>query len=214
MIKSITPKQKKVLEIIYNNIELNGFPPTLADLKNELNVSSNQAVLNYLDILEKKEYIERAEGQARGIKIMPLGYKILNKGRLVPVVGESAAGPFIETLEDTSFTWTSLPGQILKNERIDQSKENLFVIKVNGDSMLNVGIEDGDMLLVKKTKEFKSGDIVLARTDEGTTVKRFIADGGKRYLKPENPNYESIIIIPGEVFFDGKIILNLTKIKV
>ena len=54
MIKSITPKQKKVLEIIYNNIELTGFPPTLADLKNELNVSSNQAVLNYLETLEKK----------------------------------------------------------------------------------------------------------------------------------------------------------------
>ena len=144
---------------------------------------------------------------------MPLGYKILNKDQLVPVAGETAAGPFIETLEETSFNWVSLPGQIVKDEKINQSKEELFVVKVLGDSMINVGIDNGDMLLVKKAKEFKSGDIVLARTDAGTTVKRFIAEGGKRYLKPENPNYKNIIIIPGEVSFEGKIILNLSKVK-
>ncbi|MFA6306242.1 MAG: transcriptional repressor LexA [Patescibacteria group bacterium] len=213
MIKNITPKQKKVLEIIYNNIKSTGFPPTLADLKNELDVSSNQAVLNYLAALKSKGCIERAEGQARGIRILPLGYKILNKDQLVPVVGETAAGPFIETLEETSFTWTSLPGQILNDEKITQSNEKMFAVKVNGDSMINVGIDNGDMLLVKVVKEFKSGDIILARTDAGTTVKRFIADGGKRYLKPENPNYKNITIIPGEVEFQGKVILNLSKVK-
>ncbi|MDO8593207.1 MAG: transcriptional repressor LexA [bacterium] len=213
MIKNITPKQKKVLEIIYNNIESTGFPPTLADLKNELDVVSNQAVLNYLDALTVKGYIVRSEGQARGITILPLGYKILNKDQLAPVVGGTAAGPFIETLEETSFTWMPLPGQIVKDEKINQSNEQLFVVKVYGDSMTNAGIDNGDMLLVKKAKEFKSGDIVLARTDQGTTVKRFVADGGKRYLKPENPNYKNIIIIPGEVFFDGKVILNLSKVK-
>jgi repressor LexA len=214
MIKNITPKQKKVLELIYDFINTSGFPPTLADLKNALNVVSNQAVLNFLNFLENKGYIAREKGEARGIKILPLGYKILNKDQLVPIVGETAAGPFMETLEDTSFTWMPLPGQVFKNEQINQSKENLFVVKVSGDSMLNIGIEDGDMLLVRKDKEFKSGDIVVARTDSGTTVKRFIADGGKRYLKPENPNYKNIIIIPGEVFFDGKVILNLSKIKI
>lgn len=213
MVNNITPKQKKVLNIIYNNIETTGFPPTLAELRDELDVASNQAVLNYLNTLKSKGYIERSEGQARGIKILPLGYKILNKDQLAPIVGETAAGPFIETLEETSFTWTSIPGRILSDEKINKSEEKLFVVKVNGDSMINVGIDNGDMLLVKIVKEFKSGDIVLARTDAGTTVKRFIADGGKRYLKPENPNYENIPIIPGEVEFQGKIILNLTKVK-
>jgi SOS-response transcriptional repressor LexA len=69
------------------------------------------------------------------------------------------------------------------------------------------------MLLVKKSKEFKSGDIVVAETEEGTTVKRFIAEGGKRFLQPENPMYEKIIIIPGEVKFLGRVVLNLSKIK-
>ena len=210
---ALTPKQKKVLELIYDFINASGFPPSLADLKNALNAASNQAVLNFLNFLEKKGYIARAKGEARGIKILPLGYKILNKDQLVPIAGETAAGPFIEILEDTSFTWMPLPGQILEDEKIDQSKEELFVVKVTGDSMLNIGIEDGDMLLVKKSKEFISGDVVLARTDEGTTVKRFIAEGGKRYLKPENPAYENIVIIPGEVTFEGKIILNLSKVN-
>ncbi|MBA3047211.1 transcriptional repressor LexA [Patescibacteria group bacterium] len=212
MIKSITPKQKKVLEIIYNNIELTGFPPTLADLKNELNVSSNQAVLNYLETLEKKGYIERVEGQARGIKIMPLGYKILNKDQLVPVVGESAAGPFFETLEATQFNWTTLPGEVLNNKKIKQSEE-VFIIKVRGDSMINAGINDEDMLLVKKTREFKSGDIVVARSDDGTTVKRFVAEpDGRAYLKPENPAYKNIPIFE-ETIFEGKVIINLSQIN-
>ena len=210
---ALTPKQKKVLELIYDFINTSGFPPSLADLKSDLGAASNQAVLNFLNFLEKKGYIARVKGEARGIKILPLGYKILNKDQLVPVAGETAAGPFIETLEDTSFTWMPISGQILKDEKINQSKEELFVVKVTGDSMLNIGIEDGDMLLVKKSKEFISGDVVLARTDEGTTVKRFIAEGGKRYLKPENPAYENIVIIPGEVTFEGKIILNLSKVK-
>ena len=79
--------------------------------------------------------------------------------------------------------------------------------------MINAGINDGDTLLVKKSKEFKSGDIVVARNDDGTTVKRFISEGGKRYLKPENPAYKNISIIPGEIHFDGKVILNLSKAR-
>jgi repressor LexA len=210
---NITPKQKKVLEIIYNNIKSTGFPPTLADLKNELDLVSNQAILNYLKALEKKGFIERKEGrQARGIRILPMGFNILNKETIVPVAGETAAGPFLETLEDTSFNWTILPGQVLENEKIKQSEE-VFVIQVQGDSMINAGINDGDMLLVKKTREYRSGDIVVARSDDGTTVKRFVAEpDGRAYLKPENPAYKNIPIFE-ETIFEGKVILNLSQIK-
>jgi len=209
----LSTKQKNVLEIIYESISSLGFPPTLADLKEELGVSSNQSVLNFLEILEKKQCIKREEGQARSIKILPFGLKILEKDQLVPVVGISAAGPYIESFADTFTSWVPLSDQILQNEKIDKLRDEVFVIQISGDSMINAGINDRDMLLIKKSKEFKSGDIVVARTNDGTTVKRFIADGGKRYLKPENPNYKNIIIIPGEVSFDGKVILNLSKVK-
>lgn len=208
----LTQKQKKVLETIYNSIYISGFPPTLADLKEDLGVVSNQAVLNFLEILEKKECIKREEGQARSITILPLGYKEIEKDPLIKMAGVSAGGSFIESFAD-AFTFFPLTEKVLKNEKINESKDKVFVIQVAGDSMINAGIDDGDSLLIKESKEYKSGDIVIARTDAGTTVKRFIADGGKRYLQPENPNYEKMIIIPGEVQFQGKVILNLSKIN-
>ncbi|MCX6762467.1 MAG: transcriptional repressor LexA [Candidatus Moranbacteria bacterium] len=211
--KNITSKQKKVLELIYDAIKNSGFPPSFADLKESLKVSSNQSVLNFLKSLEKKGLIKREEGQARGIKILRLGYKILEKEQLVPYAGTSSAGAYIESFTNVFEKWSVFPGGELKDEKLKISDEDVFVIQVHGDSMINAEIDDGDMLLIKKTGEFKSGDIVIARSDDGTTVKRFIADGGKRYLKPENPNYENIPIIPGEINFEGKVILNLSKVK-
>jgi len=212
MSKYLTQKQKKVLELIYNSIHSAGFPPTLAELKNELDVASNQAVLNILKILEKKECIKREEGRSRGMQILPLGYKEIEKDPLVKMAGYSAAGPFIESFAE-NLNWAPISEKVLLDEKINRAEDDVFIIQVIGDSMINVGINDGDNLLIKKSKEYKSGDIVLARTDEGVTVKRFIADGGKRYLKPENPVYENIPIIPGEVRFQGKVILNLSKIE-
>lgn len=213
MKKNITKKQEEALNALYESIKETGFPPTLADLRERLNVASNQSVLNFLGALEKKGLVGRVEGQARSIKISPLGLQVLGKGMLVPALGVSAAGSVIETLEQDSFQWLPLPGKFFANESLTKSSENLYIIQIRGDSMINAGISDGDMLLVKESKEYKSKDIVVAKTDEGTTVKRFIADGGKRYLKPENPAYQNIPIIPGEVKFQGKVILNLSKVQ-
>ncbi len=208
----LTEKQKRALESIYDSIHFSGFPPTLADLKEELKVSSNQSVLNFLEILEKKECIKREEGQARGIKILPLGYKEIGKDSLIKIAGVSAAGSYMESFADTFSSWMTLPGQVLQNEEIKQAQDEVFVIQVRGDSMINADICDSDMLLVKKTKEYKNGDIVVARSDDGTTVKRFVAEEGRTYLKPENPNYKNIPIFP-ETIFEGKVILNLTKVN-
>lgn len=212
MSMKLTLKQKKVLELIYDSLQNSGFPPTLADLKVLLGVSSNQSVLNFLEVLEKKECIEREEGQARGIRILPFGYKEIGKEPLIKVAGTSAAGSYMESFADAFTSWMPLSDKFLQNEKIRQTKE-VFIIQISGDSMINAGINDGDMLLIKESKEYKSGDIVVARTENGTTVKRFVADGGKRYLQPENPAYEKMIIIPGEVQFQGKVILNLSKIN-
>lgn len=213
MSKNLTAKQKKVLELIYNSIKSSGFPPTLADLKEELGVASNQAVLNYLELLDKKGYIKREEGHARAIKILPLGFSAIGENQMVPLAGASAAGPMIESLEQIASDWVVLPGEVIKNEKIKQSKEEFFAIQVHGDSMINAGINDRDILLIKKTREFRSGDIVVARNDDGTTVKRFIAESdGRSYLKPENPAYKNMPIFENTMF-DGKVILNLSKVK-
>jgi len=208
----ITKKQKNFLEAIYESITHSGFPPTLADLKNRFDLASNQSVLNNLDALEKKGLIRRKKEQARSINILPLGFKILNKNPLISVLGASSAGPFIEPL-DKLTEWVTLRGKMVENEKIMQGKEDFFAVMVSGDSMINAEINDGDILLVKKTREYRSGDIVVARCDDGTTVKRFIAESdGRAYLKPENPVYKNIPIFE-EMIFEGKVILNLSAIN-
>lgn len=207
----ITPRQKQLLKIVYQYIKDTGYPPSFEEMRESLAVSSNQSIVDLLKKLEINGFISKAEASARSLKILPLGYKILSKNYLAPVAGISAAGPYIESFVEVNFHWVELPSEI-PNEKIKQS-DDVFVIQVSGDSMINVGIDDGDMLLIKKSKEFKSGDIVIARSDDGFTVKRFIADGGKRYLKPENPAYQNMPIIPGEIYFEGKVILNLSKVK-
>lgn len=207
-----TTRQKELLSIIYQYIKDEGFPPTMEEMRERLNVSSNQSIIDLLKKLESGGFINKMESVARGIKILPLGLKILGRERLVPVVGFTAAGPYLETFTDIHFKWTELPSGMIPNEKLKQS-DDVFIVQVSGDSMINAGIDNGDMLLIKKSKEFKSGDIVVARSEEGTTVKKFIAEGGKRYLKPENPAYENMPIIPGEIHFEGKVILNLSKVK-
>lgn len=207
----ITERQKQLLSIIYNYIKDFSYPPTFEEMREKLSVASNQAVIDLLSKLEKSKVIKRENSSARSIAILPLGYEILGK-TMVRIAGASYASSFLESFQSTDFKWIEIATSMLPNEAIKQSND-VFVIQVHGDSMINAGIDDGDMLLVKKAKEFKSGDIVLASNNDGTTVKRFIADGGKRYLKPENSAYSNIPIIPGEVRFEGKIVLNLNKIS-
>lgn len=211
--KKITPKQKNALLTIYKSIKASGFAPSLADLREDLKVSSNQSVLNFLDVLEKKRLIRRKEGQARSLQILPLGYKEIGKNPLVQVVGASAAGPYIESYSNAFTEWQAVEPGIWGEDSVTRSNDNVFIIRVQGDSMINIGIDNDDMLLVKETGEFKSGDIVVAETNEGTTIKRFIIENGQIYLQPENPDYEIITITPDEVNFKGRVVLNLSKIN-
>ncbi|MFA5196848.1 MAG: transcriptional repressor LexA [Patescibacteria group bacterium] len=197
----ITKRQKEVLLAIYVSFKESGFPPTLQDLKDALEVNSNQAVLDLLKTLEKKNLIKREEGSARGIVILPLGYDAINKDPLVRVVGKTAAGPVVEAIEQ--HEWTEMPNGY-------QKCDNVFIVKVAGNSMIEAGIYDGDSILIKKADEYKNGDIVLARQGDDVTIKRFVYDNGRTYLKPENPACK-IIAITHDTFFIGKMMTNLGK---
>ncbi len=196
----LTERQKQVLMFIYRSIKYSGFPPTLENLREELNVSSNQAVLDLLRILENKKYIKKEEGMARGLLITQKGYDALNVSPYAPMVGTTAAGPFTETLEQYG-EWKTISNQLARVEKI-----GLF--KIKGDSMTGAGISDGDIVVVKEDSEFKNGDIVLARNEEGTTIKRFVSTKSKTYLAPENPKYSVIPITP-ETRLLGKVISKL-----
>ncbi len=183
----VTPRQNQALSVIHSYIQSSGFPPSLVELKQELGISSNQSVLDLLHALEEKRCIRRHEGSARAIRILSQGFHVLGVKPLVPVVGETAAGPFLEAIEHAG-TWHEV------GEDIDRLEQVIFV-RVKGDSMIGAGIEDGDMVLVRESIEFSSGKVVLAETPYGTTLKRFILQNKSpyKYLKPENPKHDILI---------------------
>jgi repressor LexA len=209
MQRLVTEKQMKVLELIYESTRQEGFPPTMTELRDALGVASNQSVLNFLQALAKHGYIQRGEGRARSITISPLGFKALGKRTLVPLAGESAGGSYIAPVH-VSAEWIELPASVA-GEKLRRGAAELFAVQVYGDSMLNAGIRDRDIVLVKKSATAHAGDIVLAHTAEGTTVKRFvITSERKKILQPANPSYASLPCT-SETIFDGTVIFNLTS---
>jgi repressor LexA len=200
MNKSITKRQKELLTILYNFIKNTGYPPTFEEMRQALEVTSNQSVIDLLYKLQKKKLIKKNESAARGIAILPLGYEILGKPPLVAFLGITTAGTPLIPIE-ISGEWqpVSQDAALLKDE--------VFLLKIRGESMINAGLNDGDVVLVKSEKEFVSGNIVLADVKGEYTVKRFISEDKPPYLylKPENPSF-NIIHFTEEVTLKGKVI--------
>ncbi len=183
----ITTRQKDMLLILYRYINDTGYPPTFEEMRESLGVSSNQSVIDLLSKLENKRFIKRNASAARGITLLPLGYEVLDKPPLAAFLGVTSAGAPIEPIE-ISGEWQ----QVSSDAAL--LREEVYLLKIHGDSMINAGIDDGDVVLVKSEKEFISGHIVLADIDGEKTVKRFISDDQPPYvyLRPENPKYSVI----------------------
>lgn len=197
----ITKRQKELLHIIYKYIQTTGYPPSFDEMKEKLGVSSNQAIIDFLKLLETKGYIKRGAGEARSLQITNSGYSAIKEPPLIKLAGVTAAGPAIEAIEQNE--WLSLPSSYKKYD-------NVFMVKISGNSMIEANIYDGDAVLIKEQREYKSGDIVLARIGDDVTLKTFIAKDKKTYLKPENPACR-IIAITDDTYFLGKMIANLGK---
>jgi repressor LexA len=198
--EKITKRQKQLLEIIYDYIKDTGYPPTFEEMRESLNVVSNQSIIDLLAKLENQKLLKKNEASARGLTILPLGNKILGRDPLIPKLGYASAGSPIDALE-ISGEWQGVSTDVA------QLKENVFLIKIIGDSMINANIDDGDAVLIQSKKEFISGDIVLADVAGDRTVKRFISEDKPPYvyLKPENPKYSNIPFLD-EVEIIGKVI--------
>ena len=201
----ITKRQKELLSIIYDYIQTTGYPPTFEEMRERLNVSSNQSIIDLLEKLKESGAIKRNETAARGLTILRTGYDILGQPPLAAFLGVTSAGSPIQSFE-ISGAWLKL------SEDVSRLDENVFVLKVSGDSMINAGIDDGDAVLVQTKKEFLSGEIVYAQIGDSGTIKRFMSDDKPPYvyLKPENPKY-NIIPFTDEMELKGKVVSVLKK---
>tara|TARA_B110000263_G_scaffold196163_1_gene174663 strand:- start:582 stop:1187 length:606 start_codon:yes stop_codon:yes gene_type:complete len=190
--KELTLRQKEVLDLIKNKILNFGLPPTRAEISKELGFKSPNAAESHLRALEKKGVISIQAGSSRGIILSP------EEGIGIPIIGLVAAGGPILAQENIERT---IPvSQSLLSKEVD------YYLRVKGDSMVDAGIFEEDLIGVKKTAEVKVGTIVVARINDEVTVKTLEKiSSNKIILKPENSNYSDIEIDTSvdEVFFEG-----------
>ncbi len=182
---TLTEKQRRVLELIAERIEEQGYPPTLREIAAHLGVRSKNTVIKYLRKLEQKGYIAKSE-KARSIRLLDRALEVLPQREVqLPLIGAVTAGQPV-LAEENVERHVAIPRELLHNGG------RYFLLRVTGDSMEGAGILDGDLVVVRSTSEAKSGDIVVALLGDEVTVKRLVVRGNQRYLKPENPRYQEI----------------------
>ncbi|MBE3520331.1 MAG: transcriptional repressor LexA [Firmicutes bacterium] len=182
--EKLTKHQEKALRIIQSSIQQRGYPPSVRELCDLLGLKSTATVHTYLRTLERKGYIKRTPFRSRALEVVEKA-DTGSDAVMVPIVGRVRAGvPIlaIENIEDI----VPLPKSFVRSERA-------FLLKVEGDSMVEAGIQDGDYVLVRQQDTAEDGDIVVALLEDEATVKVFYRDRDAVRLEPRNPNFEPIV---------------------
>jgi len=184
--KDLTARQRQILKFISEFIEKHKYPPTRSELAAHFGFRSPNAAEAHLRALENKSVIGIERGAARGITLLPLAAETLPHvaGRALPLVGRVAAGSPILAQENIEDEYRVDPTLFPQRPH--------YLLRVQGASMQDAGILDGDLLAVHRTPEARNGQIVVARVDDEVTVKRFRRRGYRVQLIPENVDFEPI----------------------
>ncbi len=197
---NLTDRQLSILKFICEVIDDASRPPTIREIGYEFSISSTKGVADHLDALERKGWIEREPGQARGIKpVREKTEKLFGASTGLPVVGSVVAG-------GPTLARENLEG-LLNLDDLFPNNDDLFALRVRGDSMTGAGIYRGDIVVVRQQWQADVGDVVVAIVDdEKGTVKKLSKVGEEIHLKPANPNYDTIVKEPSRVEIRGKVV--------
>lgn len=204
--EELTKRQQEVLAGIRLIFAETGYPPTVRELGERLGLRSSCTVQRHLEALERKGFIRRNPTKARTIEITrgpkPVSKSAADGGLVsVPIVGTVTAGEPIladQRIEDS----LALPKSLVPDGEC-------FVLRVRGESMINAGLFDGDLAVVKRQENADNGDIVVALLEEEATIKRFFREANRIRLQPENPTMEPILVDSAAVL--GKVVLAIHK---
>lgn len=194
MYEDLNQKEMEILFFIKKIIETQGYSPTVREICKGVGLKSPSSVHGYLERLEAKNYIEKSAMKNRTLVIKAQDDDlILSKKQTVdvPIVGRVAAGSPILASENIEDTFP-IPTHLAEDK-------DLFMLKISGDSMINIGILDGDYVLIERRTSAKNGDIVLALIDDSATIKRFYKEIDHYRLQPENDSMEPIITTELEI---------------
>lgn len=192
----ISAKQQEILEYIKSEIIHRGYPPAVREICEAVHLKSTSSVHSHLETLEKNGYIRRDPTKPRAIEIIDDDFNLARREIInVPLIGQIAAGEPIFAEQNIEGYFPVLPENMPSGEA--------FMLKVRGESMINVGIYDGDQILVKKQNTANNGDLVVALVEDSATVKTFYREEGYYRLQPENDTMEPIIVEQVEIL--GKV---------
>ncbi len=198
MSKLLTDRQKEILEIISDHIKEKSYAPTYQELANILNIKSKYAILKHIDSLVAKGYLEK-DSSARALRIIHPDYLPAdNTNYDVPLIGRVAAGYPILAQENVE-RYVSIPRAMIKAEG------RYFALKVRGDSMVNAGIFEEDLVIVRSANQAYSKEIIVALVEDEVTVKRLMKKDGVTFLHAENKAYPDIYPA-GEWSIQGKVV--------
>ena len=194
----ISTKQREILEYIKSEILSRGYPPAVREICEAVNLKSTSSVHSHVETLEKNGFIRRDPTKPRAIEICDDNFQMVRTEMAsLPVIGTVAAGTPI-LAEENIDSYFPVPADIVPNG------EPSFVLKVKGDSMINVGIFNGDQIFVQQCNTAKNGDTIVALIDDSATVKTFYKEKDHIRLQPENDDMDPIIVddceIMGKVF--------------
>lgn len=207
----ITPKQQEILDFMKSRILAKGYPPSVREICEAVNLKSTSSVHAHLETLEKNGFIRRDPAKPRAIEIMDTAFNQTMKDSFIkesseaeysrelvniPMVGTVAAGEPLLAVENVT-DYFPVPVDMLPNAET-------FMLRVKGDSMINMGIYEGDQLIVERKNTASNGEVIVALVDDSATVKRFYKENGHYRLQPENDDMDPIIVDHCEII--GKVI--------
>ena len=193
----LTFKQKKLLDFLVDYYNENNVYPTFHEMRDFLKIKSKSGIHKLLSSLEEKGYVNRLPHKARALSI---NSSVNENEKNLPFLGRIAAGNPIEAITG-SFEQISVPNYLINN------KDEHFSLEVSGDSMVDAGIFDGDLVIIRKTEAANSGDIVVALIDQNeVTLKRFRSFKNSIALEPANKNYKIRLFGEGRVKIQGKLV--------
>jgi repressor LexA len=198
--EKLSETQRKVFNFLKDHFREKGFPPTLREIASHFGLKGPKAPQKTLKILEKKGYIRRVPGGSRAIEILIPPFVLGSQMVSLPLIGRVRAGEPILALENIEGYFHL--------DRSLVSSDNVFLLRVQGDSMIEAHIQDGDFALVKSQSNADNGEIVVALIEDEATIKRIFKKKDFIRLEPANPNMEPIVVKRGEkkVSIVGKVV--------
>lgn len=185
--KSLSDKQEQILSYIKEVILSKGYPPSVREICEAVGLKSTSSVHAHLETLEERGYIRRDPAKPRTIEIVDDSFNLSRREFAnIPMIGEVAAGAPLLAVENIQ-NYFPMPTEFLSNNET-------FMLKVKGESMINVGIYNGDWIMVEKQETARNGEIIVALVDDSATVKTFYKESNHIRLQPENDNMEPIIV--------------------